>query len=201
MKICFSLAAFAAIVAGNATAQNTFQITGTPIPQQLLSENYGSIARGIHGYDLNICNVTDGKQSLTSSKVYQALMDADATLQPVGRQIMLASILRNQNRSLSNVLALALSSATSALPLLSASPYGLPSRWSTAVALVSITGQQVLNNLKPVLSAGQLEKFETQVLEPALVMDGGSCVERTVFAISVAKPKAAKPQGLNFRVR
>lgn len=201
MKICFSIAAFAAIVASTATAQDAFQITGTPIPQQLLSENYGTIAKGVAGYDLNICNVSDVKQSLTSSKVYQSLMDADATLQPVGRQIMLASILRNQNRSLSNVLGIVLSSATTALPLLGASPYGLSSRWGAAVALVSITGQQVLNNLKPVLSAGQLEKFDTQVLEPALVMDAGSCVERTVFAISVAKPKTAKPQGLNFRVR
>ena len=200
MKILVSLAALAAVVACGATAQNTFEITGTPIPQQLLSENYGGIVKGVEGYDLNICNISDAKQSLTSSKVYQALMEADATLQPVGRQIMLASILRNENRSLSNVLGIAMSSATSVVSLLGASPSRLSSRWTTAVALVSITGQQVLNNLKPVLSAGQLEKFESQVLEPALVLDGGSCIERTVFAISVAKPKA-KPQGLNFRVR
>ena len=200
MKIWLSLAVFAAVVAVSATAQNTFEITGSPIPPQLLSENYGSIVKGIQGYDLNICNISDARQPLTSSKVYQALMDADPTLQPVGRQIMLASILRNENRSLSNVLELALSSATSAVSLLTGSPYKVSSRWTAAVALASITGQQVLNNLKPVLSAGQLEKFEGQVLEPALVLDAGSCVERTVFAISVAKPKA-KPQGLNFRVR
>jgi hypothetical protein len=200
MKFCFSLVALAAIVAGTAAAQNTFEITGTPIPQQLLSENYGSIIKGIQGYDLNICNISDAKQSLTSSKVYQALMQADATIQPVGRQIMLASILRNQNRSLSNVLVLLMSSATSTLSVIGGSPYKLSPGWTAGVGLFSITGQQLLNALKPVLSAGQLEKFESQVLEPALVLDAGSCVERTVFAINTVKPKA-KAQGLNFHVR
>jgi hypothetical protein len=54
---------------------------------------------------------------------------------------------------------------------------------SEGAALASLAGQQVLGTLKPVLSADQLEKFESQVLEPALVLDSGSCVERTVFVI------------------
>jgi hypothetical protein len=165
-----------------------------------LTQNYGNVVKGITAYDLNICNITDARQSLTSSKVYQALMQADNTLQPVGRQIMLASILRNQNRSLSNVLSLAMSSATGVLSLLGSSTYKLPSAWSAAAAVASIAGQQVISNLKPVLSADQLEKFESQVLEPALVMDSGSCVERTVFTISTSGTKT-KSQGMSFRVR
>ena len=200
MKIYLSLLVMAALAAMTAPAQNTFEITGTPIPSQLLSQSYGNIVKGVSAFDLNICNISESRQSLTSSKVYQALMEADATLQPVGRQIMLASILRNQNRSLANVLNLAMSSATSALSLLGSSPYRLPSNWNTAAAMASLTGQQLLNTLKPVLSADQLEKFENQVLEPALVLDSGSCVERTVFTIAVSNAKT-KPQGLNFRVR
>lgn len=200
MKIWLAIAGILALVASRAAAQDTFEITGTPIPQQLLTQNYGSMSKGISAYDLNICNVSDARQSLTSSKVYQALMQADASIEPVGRQIMLASILRNQNRSLANVLGLAMSSATSALSLIGSSSDKLHGNWMTGAALASVIGQQVLNTLKPVLSADQLEKFEDQVLEPALVMDSGSCVERTVFTISISSAKT-KLQGLNFRVR
>jgi hypothetical protein len=200
MKISLALAGLLTLSALTASAQDTFEITGTPILPQLLSQNYGSVVKGVNAYDLNICNISNMRQSLTSSRVYQALMQADATIQPVGRQIMLASILRNQNRSLANVLNLAMSTATSALSLLNTSAYRLPTNWATGAALASITGQQVVNNLRPVLSADQLEKFESQVLEPALVMDSGSCVERTVFTISIPATKT-KPQGLNFRVR
>lgn len=199
MKNSLAVAGIMALAACGASAQNTFEITGTPVPAQLLTQNYGSLVKGVTGYDLNICNITDARQSLTSSKVYQALMQADASIQPVGRQIMLASILRNQNRSLSNILNLALSSATGVLSLLGSS-YKLSSKWSAAAAVASIAGQQVISNLKPVLSADQLEKFESQVLEPALVMDSGSCVERTVFTISAPSTKTT-PKGLNFRVR
>src|ERR1700751_2522769 len=129
MKTCFGVAAMLALAAWTATAQNTFEITGTPIPAQLLSQNYGNVPKGVSAYDLNICNITDAKQSLTSSKIYQAVMNSDATIQPVGRQIMLAAILQNQNRSLSTVLGLAMSSATSALSLLGSS---LPPNWSKA---------------------------------------------------------------------
>jgi hypothetical protein len=202
MKLRLSMAAAMAITACVSYAQETFEITGTPIPSQLLNQNYGSVVKGVNAYDLNICNITEVKQSLTSSKVYQALMQADTTIQPVGRQIMLASILRNQNHSLTNILGLAMSSATGVLSVLGTSKFSLPAKWSAAAALASLTGQQVLNNLKPVLSADQLEKFENQVLEPALVMDSGTCVERTVFTINApgVKPKT-KTQGLSFRVR
>ncbi|MBV9403733.1 MAG: hypothetical protein JO211_00200, partial [Acidobacteriaceae bacterium] len=200
MKICLFIAWIFALVAAAASAQNTFEITGTPIPTQLVKQNYGSVVKGVSAYDLNICNISDARQSLTSSKVYQALMQADAAIQPVGRQIMLASILRNQNRSIANVLNLAMSSASGALSLLNTSAYRLPPNWSAAAALAAITGQQLMSNFKPVLSADQLEKFESQVLEPALVMDSGSCVERTVFTIGISGTNT-KPQGLNFRVR
>ena len=201
MKISLAFAGMMAFAACAALAQNTFEITGTPVPAQLLTQNYGNLVKGVSAYDLNICNITDTRQSLTSSKVYQALMQADATIQPVGRQIMLASILRNQNRSLANILNLALSSATGVLTLVgSSSSYRLSSKWSAPAAIASIAGQQVIANLKPVLSADQLEKFESQVLEPALVMDSGSCVERTVFTISASHTKTT-PQGLHFRVR
>lgn len=202
MKLRLSMAVAMALTASISYAADTFEITGTPIPAQLLNQNYGNVVKGVNAYDLNICNITDVKQSLTSSKVYQALMQADATLQPVGRQIMLASILRNQNRSISNLLGLAMSSATGVLSVLGTSKFSLPPTWSAAAALASLTGQQVLSNLKPVLSADQLEKFEDQVLEPALVMDSGSCVERTVFTINVGGTKAkVKTQGLSFRIR
>jgi hypothetical protein len=56
----------------------------------------------------------------------------------------------------------------------------------SAVALGALVGQQLLNTWSPVLTADQVEKFESQVLEPALVMDGGSCVERTIFTTTVA---------------
>ncbi len=200
MKFCLTLGIAIAATAVAAHAQDTFEITGTPIPAQLLSQNYGSILKGVSAYDLNVCNISDSRQALTSSKIYQALMKADATLQPVGRQIMLASILRNQNHSLANILNLAMSSATSALSFLGSSSFKLPANWNTAAALGAFSGQQVLNTLKPVLSADQLEKFENQVLEPALVLDSGSCVERTVFTVAAPNTKM-KPQGLNFRVR
>jgi hypothetical protein len=196
------MAAAVSIVAPfSVNAQDTFEITGTPVPAQLLTQNYGPVIKGVSAYDLNICNITDLKQSLTSSKVYQALMQADMTIQPVGREIMLASILRNQNRSLANLLGIAMSSATGVLSVLGTSRFSLPPTWTTAAALASLTGQQVLTNLKPVLSADQLEKFENQVLESALVMDSGTCVERTVFTITASGTKSnAKRQGLSFRI-
>lgn len=198
MKTYIAMAGLLSLATLTARAQSTFEITGTPIPAQLLAQNYGNVVKGVNAYDLNICNITDARQSLTSSRVYQALMQADVTIQPVGRQIMLASILRNQNRSWSAILSLALNSATGALSLIGASSYKLPQGWTAGAALGSLTGQQLLANLKPALSADQLEKFEDQVLEPALVMDSGTCVERTVFTITVGK---AKPQGLSFHVR
>ena len=202
MKSIILTAGLMALTACAALGQDTFEITGTPIPATLLTQNYGNVPKGISAFDLNICNISDARQSLTSSKVYQALMQADASIEPVGRAIMLAAILRNQNRSLANTLGLAMTSTTTVMSILGTSAYRLPSSWGTAAALAAMTGQQVLSTLKPVLTTDQLEKFESQVLEPALVMDSGSCVERTVFTITSANTSAkTKPQRLNFRVR
>jgi hypothetical protein len=112
---------------------------------------------------------------------------------------MLAAILRNQNHSLLNILNVVLNSTTGVLSVLGASKYHLPAGVVAASALGSLAGQQIMTNLKPVLSADELEKFETQVLEPALVLDGGSCVERTVFVSS--GDSRAKAQPLSFHVR
>jgi hypothetical protein len=49
------------------------------------------------------------------------------------------------------------------------------------------------------VSADQLEKFDTQVLEPALVLDSGSCVERTLF--TAGQDSKVKPAILSFHVR
>jgi|ERR1700761_2480239 len=188
-----------ALLCGCGLAQDAFTVTGTPIPQALMQQNYGNVPKGMSAYDLNICNESAVKQSLVSSQIYQALSAANNAIQPIGRQIMLAAILRNQSHSPSSILRVSLSSATAVLSILSSSKYHVPAALITGAALASMSGQQVLTNLSPILSADQLDKFETQVLEPALVLDGGSCVERTVFTVSAtAKTKA---QALSFHVR
>lgn len=188
-----------ALAAGSSFAQNTFTVTGTQIPQSLLQQNYGTVPKGVTAYDLNICNSSAAKQTVISSEVYQTLAAANVTIQPIGRQIMLAAILRNQSHSPSSLLKMSLSSATAVLSVLSSSKYHIPSGWITGAALASISGQQVLSNLSPILSADQLEKFETQSLEPALALDAGSCAERTVFALSATAK--TKSQSLTFHVR
>ena len=80
--------------------QDTFMITGTRIPAELLKMNYGQLPKGIVAFDLNICNQTDAKAALTSSQIFQALAESTSGIQPIGRQIMLAVILRNQRHSL-----------------------------------------------------------------------------------------------------
>ena len=93
---------------------------------------------------------------------------------------------------------LILNSATGVFSVLG-SASRVPAGVLTGAAVASMSAQSVLNHLAPVLTNDQLEKFETEVLEPALVLDGGSCVERTVFALSTTgKPKAAN---LSFHVR
>lgn len=180
-------------------AQDTFVVTGTAIPSDLLQQNYGRMPKGISAYDLSICNITDQKQSIVSSRIYQALAESNAGLQPIGRQIMLATILRNQNRSASTILNIALNSVSGVLAVVSSSRYKVPAGLVTGAALASISAQQLMSTLKPVLSADQVEKFESQVLEPALVLDGGSCVERTVF--TSAPKSVAQARSLNFHVR
>jgi hypothetical protein len=180
-------------------AQSTFTVTGTPIPSALVQQNYGNVPKGVVAYDLNICNSSAVKQSVVSSAIYQAVAGTSGDLQPIGRQIILAAILRNQSHSPTTIVNVALNSATTVLSILSSSKYHVPSGLITGVALASVSGQQVMADLKPLLAADQLEKFETQVLEPALVLDAGSCVERTVFAVA-ANPKTKQP-ALSFHVR
>jgi hypothetical protein len=188
------------ILAGvTAFAQDTFVVTGTAIPADLLRQNYGRMPKGIGAYDLSICNVSDTKQSIVSSQIYQALAQSNPALQPVGRQIMLAAILRNQNHSAAAIFGVALNSLSGVLAVVSSSRYKVPAGLITGAALAAISGQQLMSTLRPILSADQLEKFESQVLEPALVLDSGSCVERTVFT-SVPK-STARSQSLNFHVR
>jgi hypothetical protein len=184
---------------GSVMAQSTFVVTGTAIPSTLLQQNYGRLPKDVAAYDLNICNATANKQSIVSSEIYQALTQANVNIQPIGRQIMLAAILRNQSHSKSTVLSLVINSVTGVLSVLSSSKYGPPTGVVAGTALGAIAAQQILTTLKPVLTSDQLEKFDSEVLEAALVLDGGSCVERTVFA---AAPKPlAKPNTLKFHVR
>jgi hypothetical protein len=188
-----------ALTCGCGLAQGTFTVTGTPIPQTLMQQNFGKVPKGVSAYDLNICNVSGAKQSVVSSEIYQALSTANGAVQPIGRQIMLAAILQSQNHSPASLLRMSLTSATAVLSILSSSKFHIPSGLVTGAALASMSGQQVLTNLSPILSADQLEKFESQVLESALVLDAGSCVERTLF---VTSPQAkTKSQKLSFHVR
>lgn len=185
-------------------AQQTFAVTGTSIPTALLKLNYGILPKGVEGVDLNICNVTDGKLPITSSAIFQALSQSQGDLHPIGRQVMLAAILRNQNHSLKTWLTLGLGTTTSVLSVLGRGQTSSQSRVLSATGLGALIAQQLLSAWTPVLTADQVEKFESQVLEPALVMDGGSCVERTVFvATGATSKKAGKPavSGLEFHVR
>lgn len=187
-------------LSGLACAQSSFAITGTALPSSLLQQNYGKLPKGITAYDLNICNVSDAKRSIVSSEIFQALTQAGSGLQPIGRDIMLAAILRNQNRSAGTIAPMLLSSVTGILSILSSSKYGVPTGLLTGAALAAVSAQQLLATFKPMLSADQLEKFEEQVLQAALVLDSGSCVERTVFA-SAAGPSSANNRSLSFHVR
>ncbi len=183
-----------------ATAQDRISVTGTPIPQQLLVENYGKMPKGVVAYDLSICNVSEQKQSVVSSEIYQALANSNVAVTPIGRQIMLASILQNQSRSLTTILSVALGSSTGVVAVLGTSKsVNIPTGLSTAFALGSLVLGQLTNSLKPVLSPNIVEKFETDVLQTALVLDTGSCVERTMFA-TVPKT-AAKPSAVQFRLK
>jgi hypothetical protein len=201
MKFIAGLVLALVIFAGFACAEDNFVVTGTAIPSELLQQNYGHIPKGVIGYDLNICNVSPVKQSIVSSAIFQALAQSTAGLQPIGRQIMLASLLRNQNRSKGAILTMVLNSVTGVLAVLSSSKLSPPAGVVTGTALAAISAQQILTNLKPVLTNDQLEKFESEVLEPALVLDAGSCVERTVFAASTATPPAARARSLQLHIQ
>jgi len=192
--------AICGLLAMTAAAQETFSVTGTRIPAALVKVNYGTLPKTIQGLDLNICNQSGAKQSVTSSQIYQALVAANPHLQPIGRQIMMGEILQNQQRSLTTVLTVVLNSTVGVLSVLGAARTGISPNVLAGTAVGSAVGQQLLSNLKPVLTADQVQRFESQVLEPALVMDSGSCVERTVFALA-APGAAVTIQSLTFHVR
>jgi hypothetical protein len=84
--------------------------------------------------------------------------------------------------------------------VLGAARTGVSSNVLAGVAVGSAVGQQLLTSLQPVLAADQAERFESQALEPALVLDGGSCEERTVFTL-VAPGSKVKFENLTFHVR
>jgi hypothetical protein len=192
--------AICGLLAMTAAAQQTFSVTGTRIPVELVKVNYGRLPKTIQGFDLNICNQSSAKQPLTSSQVYQALVEANPYLKPIGRQIMMGEILQNQQRSVTTVLTVVLNSAIGVLSVLGAARSGIPPNILAGTAVGTAVGQQLLGSLKPVLTADQVQRFENQVLEPALVLDGGSCVERTVFALA-ASGATSTLQSLTFHVR
>jgi hypothetical protein len=180
-------------------AQDRISVTGTPIPKQLLVENYGPMPKNVAGYDLSICNVSGQKQTVLSSEIYQALANSNIAITPIGRQIMLAAILRNQSRSLSTILNVALNSATGVLAILStSSSVNVPKGLIAGIGLGSMSLSQFLNSMKPVLGPDKVEKFDRDVLPTALALDSGSCVEQTVFAI--AEKTKAKPSALRFHM-
>jgi hypothetical protein len=178
-------------------AQDTLNVSATPIPDSLLTQNYGKMPKGIGGYDLTICNASSTKQIVISSQIFQALVAQQAGVQPMGKQIMLAAILRNQNSGVLSILNMAVGSASGVLSVLS-STHNIPSSAITATSLSSLALQQLFNNLKPYTSATALQQFDNQVLETALALDSGSCVERTIFTL-LANSKV-KPLPLSFRV-
>ena len=193
------LLVLASFLATAARAQDTFSVTGTQIPADVVKVNYGKMPRTIEAFDLNICNQNTEKRAVTASQIYQALASG-VSLQPLGGQIMLAIILRNQQRSVTTVMTVALNSAVGVLSVLGASRSGISVRTLAGAALGAAVGQQLLQNLRPVRTADQLARYQSQVLESALVLDGGTCVERTVFTL--ASPGVRnKIQTLKFHVR
>ncbi len=94
-----------------------------------------------------------------------------------------------------------LNSVTGVLAVLSSSKLSPPAGAVTGTALAAISAQQILTSLKPVLTNDQVEKFESEVLEPALVLDAGSCVERTVFAASTTTPPAAHIRSIQLHIQ
>ncbi|HEX3822790.1 MAG TPA: hypothetical protein VHW45_20835 [Candidatus Sulfotelmatobacter sp.] len=178
-------------------AQNTLTVSATPIPASLLKQNYGRMPRNVGGYDLNICNASMARQMVISSRIYQAIVQHQAGVQPIGKQIMLAAILHSQNSNFFNILNVSLESASGVLSILS-STHNIPPKLITGTSLASLALQQLLTNLKPYSPVTALQQFDTQVLETAVSLDSGSCVERTVFTLSTGRETRAVP--LSFHV-
>jgi len=199
MKVPIALAV-ALLCATSATAQDTFTVTGALIPASLLTRNYGSMPKGIVGYDLTICNATEQKQSVISSQVYQALAASTGQIVPVGSQILLASILRTERKNVLSMATFGLNTAVGVFSLLSTSKtLNPPAGVKTGISLASLSLQQFTNNFHTVLPADKLQKFEADVLPQALVLDSNSCVEKTLFA--VASTPNTKPAAVAFHIK
>lgn len=180
--------------------EDKIAVSGTPIPKQLLEQNYGRMPKGIGAFDLSICNLSNQKQTVVSSQVYQSLAQSNIAISPIGRQIMLASILRNESHSLTSILGVTLSSASGAAAVLGATRLvPVPAGVVAGIGFSAILLGRFVNSLKPVLAPDNMEKFDREVLEPALVLDAGSCVERTVFALNTNAQSKFKP--LQFRMK
>lgn len=176
-----------------------FVVTATPIPTKLANLNYGKLPRGIAALDIDICNTSTAKADLTSSRVYQALIQADAQIQPIGQNIMMAAILKNQNNSVKTWLGIGLSSTTGVLSVLGTSKaVHIGSGWTNGLALGALLGSVILTNLSPELTANQVQNFQAQVLPQAMILDSGTCIERTVFT---ATAKKAPPLTKNLAMR
>lgn len=188
-----------ALMSGLSFGQATLDVTGTAVPPDLLKANYGALPKSIGAFDISICNQSELKQTVISSSIYRALAASNPELHPVGRQMILSAMLHNQGRRPLNLLNTGLTSIGGAFSILSASKYALPPNWSSAIAFASVASQQLLNGFKPVMTADQIEKFESEALEPSFVLAGGSCEQRTVF--TVLPPHKASTASLNFHVR
>jgi hypothetical protein len=199
MKTLIALAA-ALLCATLASAQDTFTVTGTMIPTALLTQNYGSMPKGIVGYDLTICNETDQRQTVISSQLYQALAASTGEILPVGRQILLASILSSERKDVLSLVTFGLNTAVGIFSLMSTSTsMNPPGSVKTGISLASLSMQQFTGNFKSVLPADKLQKFDADTLPQALVLDSKSCSEKTLFALaSTPKVKAAS---LTFHIK
>jgi multisubunit Na+/H+ antiporter MnhC subunit len=199
MKTLIALAA--ALLCGlPALGQDTFTVTGTIIPSALLTQNYGSMPKGIVGYDLTICNATEQKQPVVSSQVYQALAASTGEILPVGRQILLASILSSQRRDVLSLVTFGLNTAVGIFSLMSSSnSMNPPPGVKTGVSLVAISVQQFTSNFKSILPADKLQKFDNDALPQAMVLDSNTCVEKTLFALVLTS--SVKPAGVEFHIK
>ena len=183
-----------------ATAQDTFTVTGTAIPPSLLARNYGSMPKGIVGYELTICNTTDQKQSLTRSQVDQALAGSTSQITPVASQVILASMLTTRGQKILSFATFGLNTAVGICALLSTSKKSNPpANVKTGISVASMTLPQLATLLQPVPPVDRVQKYETDVLPPALVLDSNSCVEKILFVVAAAPN--AKPEALAFHIK
>ncbi len=183
-----------------AAAQDRFTVTGTVIPAFLLTRNYGSMPKGIVGYDLTICNATDQEQSVINTQAYQALAASTSQIVPVGSQLLLAQMLGAERKDVLSLATFGLNTAAGMFALLSTSrKLNAPTGVKTGVGLASIALPQFMDYLQSARPADKLQKYEADVLPQALVLDSRSCVEKTLFA--VATSPHIKPAAIAFHIK